>query len=30
MTEDRIITGLEVTTGEAADGKYMKTLVEKS
>ncbi len=30
MTEDRIITGLEVTTGEAPDGKYMKKLVEKS
>lgn len=30
MTEDRIITGIEVTTGEAPDGKYMKTLVEKS
>lgn len=30
MTEDRIITGLEVTTGEAPDGKYLKTLVEKS
>ena len=30
MTEDRIITGLEVTTGEAPDGKYMQKLVEKS
>ena len=30
MTEDRIITGLEVTTGEAPDGKYLKALVEKS
>ena len=30
MTEDRIITGLEITTGEAPDGKYMKELVEKS
>ena len=30
MTEDRIITGLEVTTGEAPDGKYLQTLVEKS
>ena len=30
MTEDRIITGLEVTTGEAPDGKYLKTLVDKS
>lgn len=30
MTEDRIIAGLEVTTGEAPDGKYMETLVDKS
>lgn len=30
MTEDRIITGLEITSGEAPDGKYMETLVEKS
>lgn len=30
MTEDRIITGLEVTTGEAPDGKYLETLVKKS
>ena len=30
MTEDRIITGIEVTTGEAPDGKYLETLVEKS
>lgn len=30
ITEDRIITGLEVTTGEAPDGKYMQSLVEKS
>ena len=30
MTEERIITGLEVTTGEAPDGKYMQSLVEKS
>lgn len=30
MTEDRVITGIEITTGEAPDGKYMKTLVEKS
>jgi transposase len=30
MTEERIITGLEVTTGEAPDGEYLKTLVEQS
>ena len=30
ITEERIITALEVTTGEAPDGKYLKTLVEKS
>ena len=30
MTEERIITGLEVTTGEAYDGKYLKELVCKS
>ena len=30
MTEDRMITGIEVTTGEAPDGKYLETLVEKS
>ena len=30
MTEDRVITGLEVTTGEAPDGKYMQSLVKKS
>lgn len=30
MTEDRIITGVEITTGEAPDGKYLKSLVEKS
>ena len=30
MTEERIITGIEVTTGEAPDGKYMQRLVEKS
>ncbi len=30
MTEDRIITGIEVTTGEAPDGKYLENLVEKS
>ena len=30
MTEERIITGLEVTTGEAPDGVYLETLVEQS
>ena len=30
MTEDRIITGLEVTTGEAGDGKQMGKIVEQS
>jgi transposase len=30
MTEERIITGMEVTTGEAADGEYLETLVEQS
>jgi len=30
MTEERIITGLEVTTGEAADGKHLKKIVEQS
>ena len=30
MTEERIITGLEVTTGEASDGKQFINLVEKS
>ena len=30
MTEDRIITGLEVTTGEAGDGKQMERIVEQS
>lgn len=30
MTEDRMITGIEITTGEAPDGKYLPTLVEKS
>lgn len=30
MTEERMITGLEITTGEAPDGKYLPTLVEKS
>ena len=30
MTEERIITGLEVTTGEAADGKHLQKIVEQS
>ena len=30
MTEERIITGLEVTTGEAPDGEYLESLVEQS
>ena len=30
MTEDRIVTGLEITSGEAPDGKYLQSLVEKS
>ncbi len=30
MTEERIITGVEVTSGEASDGKQLETLVEKS
>jgi IS5 family transposase len=30
MTEERIITGLEVTTGEAPDGEYLGKLVEQS
>lgn len=30
MTEERIITGVEVTSGEAPDGKQLKILVEKS
>lgn len=30
MTEERIITGLEVTTGEAPDGEYLQKLVEQS
>jgi len=30
MTEERIITGLEVTTGEAPDGEYLQPLVEQS
>jgi transposase len=30
MTEERIITGLEVTTGEAPDGEYLVKLTEQS
>ena len=30
ITEERIITAVEVTTGEVSDGKYLETLVEKS
>ena len=30
MTDDRIITAIEVTTGEVSDGKYLKKLVEQS
>lgn len=30
MTEERIITGIKVTSGEAPDGKQLETLVEKS
>lgn len=30
MTEDRIITALEVSSGEAHDGQYLKSLVEKT
>jgi len=30
MTEERIITGIKVTSGEAPDGKHLETLVEKS
>ena len=30
ITEERIITAVEVTTGEVNDGKYLETLVEKS
>ena len=30
MTEERIITGLEVTTGEAPDGEYLEKLVKQS
>ena len=30
MTEERIIAGIEVTSGEAPDGKQLQTLIEKS
>lgn len=30
MTEERIITGIEVTTGEASDGVYLEKLIEQS
>lgn len=30
MTEDRIITALEITSGEAPDGKYAQSLIEKT
>ena len=30
MSEERIITGAVVTTGEKSDGKYLKTLIKKS
>jgi transposase len=30
MTEERIITGLETTTGEASDGKHLQKIVEQS
>lgn len=30
MTKERIVTGLEITSGEAPDGKYLETLIEKS
>lgn len=30
MTPERIVTGLEITSGEAPDGKFLKSLVEKS
>lgn len=30
MTRERIVTALEITSGEAPDGRYMETLVEKS
>ena len=30
MTEERIIAGIEVTSGEASDGKQLQALIEKS
>ena len=30
ITDERLITAIEVTTGEVSDGKYLKPLVEKS
>lgn len=30
MTKERIVTAIEVTSGEAPDGKYLRNLVEKS
>ena len=30
MTPERIVTGIEVTSGEASDGKQLKKLIEKS
>ena len=30
ITKERIVTALEITSGEAADGKYLESLVEKS
>ena len=30
MTPERIVTGLEITSGEAPDGKYLEELVKKS
>jgi len=30
MTEERIITGIEVTTGEAPDGEYLEKIAEQS
>jgi transposase len=30
MTEERIVTGIEVTTGEAPDGEYLKKIIEQS
>lgn len=30
MTKERMVTGLEVTSGEAPDGKFLETLVKKT